>query len=321
MPNPPIPNKLAALKYAITSPFLDIGRAKDSILLIGMGRSGTTWIANIINHDKSYRILFEPFFPSLVQEAEGFEYIQYMHPLENNPALAKKAKAILSGKPRSLWVDRDNSGMLYRRRIIKDIRCNLLAGWLKIIAPHLPIVLLIRHPLQVAASWRKLGWGVEALGEQSDFEIITSQHRLLKDFPELQAIAKQIDPNKFLDNVIFLWGIFHIVPLRQLQQNEMYCLFYEHLLTQPIKECEKLFDYLHKPFSWEQVKKSVTHESSTNFQKRNLSQDKHLLLNGWKKEFSNEDIHRAGGILSMFGLDTIYDVNGCPSTKWRCPLS
>ncbi len=310
--------ELATLKYSLRSPFLDIGKAEDSLLLIGMGRSGTTWAANIINHDKSYRILFEPFFPSLVKEAKDFEYIQYMPSDDNNPTLTSGAEMILAGKPRSQWVDRDNNGLLYRRRLIKDIRCNLMAGWLKKIFPHLPIVLLIRHPLQVAASWRRLGWGTEALGQRSDLQIITSQHRLLKDFPQIKTIANQIDPKSFLDNVIFLWGVFHLVPFQQLQRNKIYYLFYEHLLTQPEKECRKLFNYLRKPFSWEQVKKAVVRESSTNFHKRNLSQEQHLLLNGWKKEFSGKEIRRANEILTMFELDTIYDTDGYPSSTSLC---
>ena len=310
--------RLTNLKYSLRSPFLDIGRAEDSLLLIGMGRSGTTWAANIINHNKSYRILFEPFFPSLVQEAKKFDYIQYIRPDNNDPALAIGARMILAGKPRGLWVDRDNTSLLYRRRIIKDIRCNLMAGWLKKIAPHLPIVLMLRHPLQIAASWRKLGWGTEALGQRSDFEIITSQHHLLEDFPQLKAIAEQIDPKRFIDNVVFLWGVFHFVPSQQLRQDEIYYLFYENLLTQPEKECRNLFNYLSKPFSWKQVKKAVLRESSTNFQKRNLSQEQHLLLNGWKKEFSENEIQRANEILTMFGLHTVYDIHGRPTTRNLC---
>ncbi|MCP3929790.1 MAG: sulfotransferase [Bacteroidetes bacterium] len=297
---------LSNLKYTLTSPFLDIGKLENSILLIGMGRSGTTWAANIINHDHSYRVLFEPLFPALVREAKDFEYIQYIPVYDSNPRLRKKAASILAGKPRNRWVDRDNSGLLYRRRIIKDIRCNLMAGWLKKMFPHLPIVLLIRHPLQVAASWRKLGWGKEALGQRSDFDIITSQHRLIQDFPLLQSIVEQIDPNNFLDNVIFLWGVYHLIPFQQLHPDEVYYLYYEKLLTQPENECKKLFKYLNKPFSWKLVQNTLIHESSTNFQKRDFSKEHDQLLNGWKNIFSEGEIQRAKEILTMFGLDSIF---------------
>jgi hypothetical protein len=303
------------LKYALRSPFLDRGKPDDTILLIGMGRSGTTWIADIINHDRSCRVLFEPFFPALVPEARGFEYIQYMRPTDDDPALAAAAVRILAGRTRSRWVDRDNPGLFYRRRIIKDIRCNLMAGWLHAIFPRMPIVLVIRHPLQVAASWKKLGWGTEALGRRSDFAIITSQHRLLEDFPAIGTIAGQINPDEFVDNVIFLWGVFHLVPFRHLRQSEFHCLFYEYLLTRPEEECEKLFTYLGKPYSWNEVRDAVARQSSTNFHERDLIVDKKSLLEGWKEEFSAAEINRAYEILALFGLDSMYGADGMPSEQ------
>jgi len=314
-PDVPMQMQLDALKYALRSPFLDRGKPDDAILLIGMGRSGTTWAADIINYDRSCRVLFEPFFPALVPEARGFKYIQYMRPTDDDPILAAAAARILAGRTRSRWVDKENKSILYRRRIIKDIRCNLMAGWLQAVAPRVPIVLVIRHPLQVAASWRKLEWGREALGQRSDFAIITSQHRLLEDFPVIGTIAGQINPDDFIDNVMFLWGVFHLVPFRHLRHNEYYRLFYEHLLTRPEDECAKLFTYLGKPYDWDQVRETLGRESTTNFRNRDLAQDKNSLLDGWKKEFSETEIARAHEILALFGLDGMYGADGMPAEQ------
>lgn len=316
----PMQMQFDAFKYALRSPFLDRGGPDDSILVIGMGRSGTTWAADIINHDRSCRVLFEPFFPALVPEARGFEYIQYMRPTDDDPALAAAAARILAGRTRSRWVDRDNPGLFYRRRIIKDIRCNLMAGWLHAVAPRVPIVLVIRHPLQVAASWRRLEWGREALGQRSDFAIITSQHRLLEDFPVIGTIAGQINPDDFIDNVMFLWGVFHLVPFRQLRQDAFHCLFYEHLLTRPEDECAKLFTSLGKPYARDQIREALGRESTTNFRNRDLHVDKKSLLEGWKEEFSAAEINRAYEILALFGLDGMYRADGMPAISWRLQI-
>jgi hypothetical protein len=56
-------------------------------------------------------------------------------------------------------VDVENTGFVFRRRIIKEIRSNLMLRWLAGISPCTPVVLLVRHPLAVAASWLQLGWG------------------------------------------------------------------------------------------------------------------------------------------------------------------
>lgn len=303
---------LSSLSYWLKSPFLDFGGAEETTLLIGMGRSGTTWVANIINHDKSYRVLFEPFLPAKVSAAKPFKYIQYMRSDDQNIQLTDRAKKIFAGKIRSRWVDQDNKHLFYRRRIIKDIRCNLMAAWLRRAAHCKNVVVLIRHPLQVALSWRKLGWGREAMGEKSDFDIITSQARLLKDFPIIKNVAAQIDGNNLLERLIFQWGVFCLVPFSQLRGDEAYCLFYENLLIKPEEECGRLFNYLQRPYSWEQVKDSVKAESSTNFLCRSPVRDQSLLVEGWKSEFSAEEIQRTNEILSMFGLNRIYNDQGLP---------
>ena len=88
---------------------------------------------------------------------------------------------------------------LYRRRIIKDIRCNFMLGWLKRVANNAPIVLMIRHPLQIVSSWSRLGWGKEALGHRSDFDIITSQESLMNDFPIIRDVMKRVDLQDYVE--------------------------------------------------------------------------------------------------------------------------
>ena len=292
---------------------MDIGKPDDLIILAGMGRSGTTWAGNIINYDNSYRVLFEPFFPAKVKEAKSFEYIQYFSPRCNNATLANQAKRILGGKIRNYWVDRYNDRFFYRRRIIKDIRCNLMLGWLKQLANDPPIVLMIRHPLQVVSSWSKIGWGKEALGNRSEFDIITSQESLLNDFPIICDVMKRIDPQDFSENIVFLWCIYHFVPSHHLKKNETYALFYENLLTNPDGEIVRLFNYLNKPFNQRKLHRVMRKPSSTNFLGRDFNRYQSRLLNSWKDEFSTKQIQRAGYILAEFGIDDIYDKSGYPT--------
>ena len=82
---------LKKIIYRVNFLPLDFGEPDISIILAGMGRSGTTWAGNIINYDQSYRILFEPFLPARVKEAKGFEYLQYLNPDCDNVTLAKSS--------------------------------------------------------------------------------------------------------------------------------------------------------------------------------------------------------------------------------------
>ena len=121
-----------------------------------------------------------------------------------------------------------------------------MLGWLKEIAPWIPIILMIRHPLQVISSWVKLGWGKEAKGERMDYDIVTSQNDLLNDFSIIKKAIYEVNPQNHFERLIFLWCIYHYVPFNQLKSGEAYILFYENLIIQPENEIQKLFKFLNK---------------------------------------------------------------------------
>ena len=158
----------------------------------------------------------------------------------------------------------------------------------------------------------KLGWGKDVSSNRSDFDIITSQESLLRDFPAISDIMKKINPKDFIDNIIFQWCIYHFVPLHHLKSHEAYVLFYENLLIDPDNELIKLFHYLNKPFNRQKLHKVMKKPSSTNLLRRKVIKDQSHLLNGWKDNYSAQQIKRANYILAAFGLDHIYDKNGYP---------
>lgn len=292
---------------------MDRGRLNDSILLAGMGRSGTTWVADLINYDNSYRVLFEPFFPAKVSAAKNFEYIQYLNSNYKNSILTKKAQKILAGRVRNYWVNKNNSGIIYHKRIIKDIRTNLMLGWLKSQDLNIPIILVIRHPLQVVSSWLKLGWGKEALGNRFDFDIIFSQQSLLDDFPVITEVLNKFKPQSMFEKLVFQWCVFYYVPLQQLKTGDAFLLFYENILTQPLIEIAKMFQYIGRTFNRQDVEAILPKSSCTNYLNRDFIKDQSLLLNSWNSEFSHQQIQWTINVLKAFGLDSLYDQNGLPN--------
>ena len=62
--------------------FIDLSRDyRRSVYLAGDGRSGTTWISEIINCDNRYRYMFEPFHPSFVPLASHFRFFSICGPI------------------------------------------------------------------------------------------------------------------------------------------------------------------------------------------------------------------------------------------------
>jgi Sulfotransferase family len=307
--------RLRRARGAFRRPLFDLGGQHDVILVAGMGRSGTTWLASLINCDDSYRILFEPFHPEQVEAARKFQIMQYMRPETDDSELEGAARAIMRGDVRGEWIDRDNRRMFYRRRIVKDIRCNLMLGWLRKIAGDAPVVLTLRHPLQIALSWTRLGWGrYESIG-QDDLEIILSQQAVHHDFPLIDEVLSRTQPRSFAERVVFHWCVYYLVPLHHLRSGEAHVTFYEGLILNPDHEVQELMRYLGKSIDAVGVSSALSAPSSTNFLERNFALDRQALVSGWRQAFSKDEIRRANDILVQFGLDEFYDAEGLPALR------
>src|SRR5207248_8638707 len=139
------------------------GSHLDTIFLAGQGRSGTTWISEVVNHRGELRFIDEPFHPGRLAITRGFRPRQYIRPDDDDPAYLDPARAIVTGRVRSLWTDRYNRRPFPVRRLVKEVRGNLLLPWLHARFPGMPMVLLLRHPCAVVTSQFRLAedWHVD----------------------------------------------------------------------------------------------------------------------------------------------------------------
>ena len=90
----------------------------------------------------------------------------------------------------------------------------------------------------------KIRMGIEALGERSDYEIVMYQEKILKDYPIIEKAINKFNIKTNFEKFLFLWCIYHYVPLQQLMPNGMHIIFFENLLINPIKEFTKIFNFL-----------------------------------------------------------------------------
>lgn len=275
---------------------------ENTIFLAGSGRSGTTWVSDIVNYRNEYRYIFEPFHPDKVGICRSFRRKQYLRPGDRREEFLRPARTILSGGLRSGWTDRFNRKVLARRRLIKDIRANLLLGWLRANFPRMPIVLLLRHPCAVADSRLKLGWR-DVLGDTME------QEELVEDF--LEPFKEEIrGANTAFERSIFLWCIENYVPLRQFGLGEIQVVFYENLCVSPREEVRRLFEFLDKDYG-EDVYRKIDCPSP-------LSRRESAVIRGerpvesWTGSVSVPQLKRAVEILGLFGLDSIYGEDPMP---------
>ncbi len=284
---------------------------KNTILLAGSARSGTTWLSNLINYQNEYRYIFEPFWSEKVDVFADLEKIgnaKYLRYNAEDKKLLEAIKFVLTGSIRNRWSDKFNQKFITNKRLIKGVRINLLLGWLHYQFPKLPIILLIRHPCAVVNSRIKLNW-------ETNIDKYLIQKQLVEDFlePFIKKIEKIRDQGDHFEKAILAWCIENYVPLKQLGQAQIYIVFYEQLCTNPELYIKKIFSFLNKEYH-ENILDRVKAPSQVTLNSSAIITGEKL-TDAWKKNVTEKQLDKAMEILSIFSLDRIYSHKLIPQNK------
>ena len=203
-----------------------------AIVLAGSGRSGTTWLGNIIAANLNMRVIFEPFDGRRVPQAAGFPLRPYLHLGATHPQMEGFVRAVLCGKVQNDWINREGTLWWAWRRMIKTIRATLLLGWLdQTFHPH--IVFMLRHPCAVVLSRIRLDW-------EAHLDVFLDQPHLMEDY--LEPFAGIIeDAQTEAQKHAMMWCVENLVPLSQMSKRNNWTLCtYEHLCMEPEAETERI---------------------------------------------------------------------------------
>jgi hypothetical protein len=291
------------LKLAREHP-LDFNRSFGSLIFVaGTGRSGTTWLADVLNAGRG-RIIFEPLRVRWGAVGDR-ELPRYIAPDTNDADLEQLVRSILLARFKSNeWTGRGNTRVVSRRRIIKDVHSNLRLGWLRAKFPAFPLFLIIRHPCAVAASR-------DRLGDARSVATLLGEPALVSDYlePFMPELEKLETP---FEHEVAWWCIETLVPLRQFEQREdLNVVFYEHLLAQPDATVEGLFRSIGEAppaAAYEQIERP----SLTTYRAGGPLTDMTRALDEWQDRLSPAQIERTHELLAVFGLDWLYDTGPQP---------
>lgn len=293
------------------------GNYRDTLWLIGDGRSGTTWVSSLINFDSYYREMFEPFHPTMVREMDFLLPHQYVRPDEKNERLEKISRQIFNGSFTNPRVDNKSRPRVYKGLLIKDIFASLFARWASDLFPEVKIVLLIRHPYSVALSKaKKLGkkwyWGL-------DLKALLEQRTLFDDYLHpfneiIQKTSKEDDP---FQKLVLLWAVNNYVPLRQFKKEQIHILFYEDVFLNPQKEISEVLTYAGRTapnLNTDLFDKAFITPSRVSGNDSNIIKGSSP-IDPWKHELSSKQIMEGEKILEYFGLHELYNEDGLPDQK------
>ena len=229
------------------------------IIIMGFGRSGTTWVSDIISKSLGGLILFEPFHPAVLANAEDFLYAS------GNPALLDQAinygDWILAGNNPDRWLlrnhlprDLDHTDPGFEAELwkecqilgYKEIRLNLMLAELRQ-SKRYRLVFTIRHPLAVLASIKKRTRFWLEFGFDLHYQKFLTETFYNKKYKSSCIQAKQHWLNKVatpLEKAALMWAVTHELLKDELEAKDVYLLNYEKLYAEPFAETHKLLEFL-----------------------------------------------------------------------------
>jgi hypothetical protein len=264
------------------------------MIVAGTARSGTTWLGEIVASQVSCRVMFEPFQPDKVRAYRRFHYFQYLRPAQDDPAMSSFCDAVFTGRIRDAWIDRELATLRPEYRLVKEIRANLLLGWIARRYPEIPLLFVVRHPCAVVQSRLELGWATD-----TDIASFLRQPDLVEDFlrDRMDLIrSTRTDAGKHA----LIWCISNLVPLRQFGAGGLPTVFYEDLCTQPEIEIPRIFEILRQPYD-ETVFSSLALASSSARGRRAVV-DPLERASSWRHRLSASQVAEVLAIVDAFGL-------------------
>lgn len=262
----------------------------ETILIAGSGRSGTTWLANIIAACQGFGIIFEPFDHRKVPEAKILPLRTYLRPKEECPKKKNFVEEILCGRIHNTWIDRENKNLLIWKYLVKSIRANLMLAWIDYNF-HCPIIYVIRHPCAVVLSRLKLNW-------ETHLDVFLNQENLMQDF--LYKFKTLIGRAKTpIQKHTIMWCVENLIPLSQYSRHDWIFCTYENLCNNTLEETDRILGKLG-------IKRTPRINQAINgfYQTR---QDSAIRIGknpirDWKKTLSKNEINEILSIVHTFGI-------------------
>ena len=223
--------------------------------------------------------------------------------LNNNMKLKEIYYKILSGDIRNKWVDQYNKKYFCVNRIIKEIRINQNLKWIKINFPEIPIVYIIRHPCAVTLSKLRLNWDDHLFEYIGQIELVNDH---LKPYIDIINSAKTA-----YEKHLIMWCIENSIVLNSFKKEEIFIIFYEYLITVPVKSIKKLYKYLNLNFN-NKIIDTLSKPSLQANPQSAISRAKNI-INDWTNYVDDKQKQYTKNILNEYNLDQLYTLEPLPS--------
>lgn len=316
-----------------------------SLVIVGSGRSGTTWIQDVIASSENLKTVFEPLHPCVGEVARKYGNT-YVNSYNREPVLNDFMCKVLSGRIKSLWIDYrsiperlvprptmlcspKSAYELYLRYrsliknyfrfknsghdgiVIKFIRANLMFEWM-VNTFEFKSILVLRHPCAVVESKIRLGTTAKKAGLKygvSDWDA----NSILKGFYENDDFR-----GKYIDKYC---SDYNIANMNEVElQTLVWCLENKPAIDVCEKNNIPIICYenlvVNSDIEWVRISKALGLRNKINTASLNRPSQQASLdfqqtntveekLGRWMHRFTDNDKKLIENMLKNFGL-TIY---------------
>lgn len=290
-------SRLAALNPALSK--IQIGTAP--LLIIGEGRSGTTWIGETFSQAPQVLYYVEPCNPDNNSQGSPTDWTRYVHPSGSDPYYERYLTAAFEGliSPGQTW-SRQKFWRRLRpsyRIVIKEIATFMSLEW--VYQRFNPSVLVVlRHPCGVALSNRDRNAHRE---EQQRLRLLRKNSELVDTHlaPYLSTIEKAQTP---LEVSSAIWAIRNKVFANTYNQYPWQMLYYEDLCQRPQETFRSLFDKFELP--WNQSIEQFIDYKTNRVEPGTFSTGRitHRQIDKWKRRLTPAEIDQVRRIVAPFEL-------------------
>jgi len=262
------------------------------VVVFGAGRSGTTWLAEIIAA-AGLELIFEPLNELEVSEAARFrKQVRFLDETDMTAEWEPLFLKILRGEIRNGWTLR--AGTRGERKVVKLIRANLVIKWM-ISRFELAPVFVIRNPLAVAYSLRTEGWEIP----DSWVRWMIADKRLSRRYlsPLDDLLGRSLGS---LEIFSLYWCIQNVVPKQQGLFSRIPVVQFEDLCRDPEGVIISLAPRLGIEIT-EAVREACHRWSIMKSQR--AAQPGYDPATAWRTSLSAKEVAIVTGIVERFGLE------------------
>lgn len=293
---------------------------KDTIIVSGTPRSGSTLLMEILATIPSYTYMFEPLNPIWFKESfeKGFRSRTYLSEEQVWSDGEEYLKKVFTGKvfssepaykPRMGMV---NHRVFGNKLVVKSVNFNRLLPWISKKFQTRHIFLIIRNPCAVISSQLK----TEFFGYRPD------KPPFMDIFPTIENINNEIKNINWLDEKILnvikrintkeeilaaVWCLDNYIPLLVTEQYRWTPVIYERLINDGEKEIVRIFDKIGEKIPRSTDKHLKEASLSTLKEDKKIVTEKDEQLYKWKKTLSNEQVENILRIVKDFGFNFYLD--------------